>query len=98
MVKPKTKAEKDWMNKVAQLGCLICENNYVVLHHVTTLKRGFGTRSSHFHVLPLCVNHHDAGIRGVSLHASIPEWENKHGTQIELLKKVYNYFDKEIDF
>lgn len=88
--KAKTTKEKQWMNRVADLGCLICGNNHVVLHHITTLRRGFGTKSSNYAVLPLCFNHHDAKIKGESIHEDVNLWESKYGSQISLLEGVYN--------
>lgn len=85
--RPANKAEKAYMAKVADLGCIICGNNHVVIHHITTL-RGFGGRASHYDVLPLCVQHHDGGKLGVAVHAGVKTWEAKFGTQIELLEKV----------
>jgi len=75
------------MGKVAALGCIICGNNQVVIHHITTA-RGFGGRASHYEVLPLCVRHHDGGEHGVAVHAGVKTWEEKFGTQKELLEKV----------
>ena len=89
--KSKTVEEVKWMGRVADLGCLICGNNYVVLHHITTLRKGFGSKSSHYAVLPLCFNHHDAKIEGESIHQDVDEWEKKYGTQIEWLRKVYEW-------
>jgi hypothetical protein len=87
MKKAANKAEKAHMDRVANLGCIICHNPYVVIHHITTA-RGFGGRSSHYEVLPLCVRHHDGGERGVAVHAGVKTWEAKFGTQKELLEKV----------
>ncbi len=85
--KAKTKAEKEHMARVADLGCIICGNNLVELHHITTL-RAFGARSKHTEVLPLCFEHHRGGQRGVALHEGVKTWEDLHGTQEELLVKV----------
>ena len=87
MKKPANKAEKEYMSKLASLGCVICGNNHVVIHHITTA-RGFGGRASHYDTLPLCVFHHDAGIKGVSVHAGVKTWEEKFGTQKSLVEKV----------
>jgi hypothetical protein len=85
--KAKTKAEKEIMAKIADLGCIICGNNLVELHHITTL-RGFGGRSKHNQILPLCFLHHRGGQRGVALHEGVKTWEDIHGTQESLLEKV----------
>lgn len=85
--KPANKAEKIHMAKVALLGCIICGNNQVVLHHITTT-RGFGAKATNFEVLPLCYLHHDGGKAGVAVHAGVKTWESKFGTQLSLLAKV----------
>lgn len=89
--KNKSVEEKKWMARVANLGCIICQNNYVVLHHITTLRLGFGSKSSNFAVLPLCFECHDAKIKGRSIHENIDEWEKEHGTQIDWLRKIYEW-------
>lgn len=81
------KAEKIHMSKVADLGCLICGNSQVELHHITT-RTGMGKKASNFEVLPLCFRHHRGGNRGVALHAGVRTWEENFGTQIDLLKGV----------
>ncbi|CAB4135799.1 hypothetical protein UFOVP286_62 [uncultured Caudovirales phage] len=43
------KAEREHLKKVAELGCIICENNLVEIHHITT-KRGFGKKASNYDV------------------------------------------------
>jgi hypothetical protein len=57
-----TKAEKDYMDNVASLGCLICQSP-AALHHPTS-GMGRGQRASHWLVVPLCPEHHqgDSGI------------------------------------
>lgn len=89
--RPKTAEEKRWMSRVAALGCIICQNNYVVLHHITTLRIGYGRKSSNFAVLPLCFNCHDAKIKNRSLHESVEDWEERNGTQIKWLRKIYEW-------
>jgi hypothetical protein len=85
--KPATKEEKRHLERVAQIPCLICNNPYVEIHHVTTL-RGYGKKASHFDTIPLCAIHHRLGDRGVAIHSGIKTWEEKHGAQIELLEKT----------
>lgn len=91
--KPATKSEKEHMGRVAELGCIVCKKFHGVyspalIHHITTMRSGFGSRSKHTEVLPLCFNHHDAKIKGVSIHEGVKVWEEKYGTQKELLKEV----------
>ena len=57
-----TKTEKEWMNKVANLGCYMCRHlgygaTPAQIHH---LREGVGMaqRNSNFLVVPLCDRHH----------------------------------------
>lgn len=68
-----TKAEKQHMNAVAQMGCCVCwklhgphDPGPVELHHARH-GTGMGQRSSHMDVIGLCVEHHrgNTGIHGL---------------------------------
>lgn len=83
----KTKREREHMSKVADLGCLICSNPQVELHHVRT-HTGMGKKASNFEVLPLCHLHHRNGGHGIALHAGVRTWEENFGTQRDLLRSV----------
>lgn len=95
--KAKTAEQDRWMDRVATLGCLICDNPHVILHHITTLQLGYGRKSSHFATLPLCFGHHDAKIEGESIHQDIEGWEKKYGTQIYWLKEVYERLGESLE-
>ena len=84
MAKYKTKSERDYMSKVADLGCICC-GQPAELHHPRK-HTGLGLRSSHFDVIPLCPTHHRLG--KVSIHLGKAQFEHKFGTEKELLKKV----------
>ena len=93
--KPSTKQEKDHMNKVASLCCIVCSeyldihDSPATIHHITT-SAGMGQRSKHTEVLPLCHAHHQGGGYGVALHAGEKEWQSRYGSQLELLEIVNN--------
>ena len=53
-----------------------------------------GQRSSHFRVLPLCVQHHRTGGFGVAIHGGTREFQKRYGTEEELLEKVFQSLDK----
>lgn len=58
----KTRAESEWMDRVASVGCVICwqlhgRYNAAQVHHVA---EGSGLRSN-FAVAPLCDEHHTGG-------------------------------------
>lgn len=78
-----TKAEKAHMDRVAQLPCIVCGDEYVCVHHALT---GAGGRRNHMAVLPLCHNHHQGreGIHTIGRKA----WQAKYGHEIELLERV----------
>tara|TARA_Y100001938_G_scaffold144766_1_gene220031 strand:- start:727 stop:1065 length:339 start_codon:yes stop_codon:yes gene_type:complete len=84
MAKYKTKFERDYMSRVADLGCICC-GQPAELHHPRK-HTGLGLRSSHFDVIPLCPNHHRLG--KVSIHLGKTQFERAFGTEKELLKKV----------
>lgn len=57
-----TKVEKEWLDKVANLGCYLCRHlgygaTPAQIHH---LREGVGMaqRNSNFLVIPLCDRHH----------------------------------------
>ena len=84
MAKYKTKSERDYMSRVADLGCICC-GQPAELHHPRK-HTGLGLRSSHFDVIPLCPTHHRLG--KVSVHLGKYQFERTFGTEKELLKKV----------
>jgi hypothetical protein len=48
---------------------------------------GLSVRADNFHVIPLCHAHHRTG-GGVAIHAGRKSWEEKFGTEGELLAQV----------
>lgn len=83
-----TKAEKEHLNKIASLGCIICRMPCEI-HHLRH-GMGMGQRNSHFNAIGLCPNHHRTGGYGVAFHAGKKAFEKKFGTEIELLEKTIN--------
>ena len=86
MPKRKTKEEREWIERVVALGCIICQapGEY---HHM--LKgAGMGQKSSHFDGFCLCPFHHRNGWSGEAIHAGIKSWEAIHGTEQEHLEKT----------
>ena len=58
-----TKAERDHMDAVAAMGCMICKMP-AEIHHVGNQ----GTKASNYEVIPLCPLHHRHGNVGVAVH------------------------------
>ena len=86
-----TKAEREYLSKVAALGCAICRrmgynDTPACIHHRRT-GTGAGKRSSHFDVVPLCWEHHqgDTGLHGMGRKA----FERHYGiTELELIAET----------
>ena len=58
-------AEKQHMNRIAELGCILCKHlDYgstpAHLHHIRE-GQGMSQRASNFLVVPLCPEHHQGG-------------------------------------
>jgi hypothetical protein len=86
-----TKTEKKHMDKVAQLGCFVCERP-AALHHIRPKGTGIGRRTSHFEVIPLCPDHHQGKF---SIHMSKRAFEEKYGTEKEILEIVLQRIKEE---
>lgn len=86
------KSERDYLNRVASLGCIACRNlghgeTPAHIHHIRTGK-GMGQRASNYETIPLCPTHHQQGGHGVAIHAGQKTWEANFGTELELLEQV----------
>ena len=56
-------ADKQWMNRIAQLPCCICGDEPVHVHHIRE-GQGMAQRASNFLTLPVCPSCH-TGPRGI---------------------------------
>lgn len=81
-----TKAEKEYLNRVAELGCIICESP-AEIHHKSR-GAGMGRKSSNYETIPLCHVHHRTGGYGVAIHEGLETFESIFGTEDELIQKV----------
>lgn len=89
-----TEAEKAFMSRVAKLGCVVSRNlglgwHKPCLHHIRT-GYGGGEKASNWEVLPLTRDRHQDGGMGVAFHAGPRTWQAKFGTEVALLKQVYD--------
>ena len=87
-----TKAEKQWMADVADLGCVVCRNlgygpTEAEVHHIKT-GCGMGQRSSNLLTMPLCPQHHRLGGDGIAFHANSRLWQERFGSEIALLQQT----------
>lgn len=87
-----TTRERQYMTKVAMLGCVICRNagygeTPAEIHHIRE-GQGGGQRSSNYLTIPLCQNHHRLGGDGVAYHANDKQFEKLYGSELELLAQT----------
>lgn len=98
--KSKTKAEKAHLSRVAGLGCIVCKNNGFddtpsEIHHLRN-GQGGAQRASHYETIPLCTIHHrHSGHGEIAFHASQYEFEERYGTERELLDQVKGLLGEE---
>lgn len=98
--KPPNKHEREWMDRIADYGCIACrlDGNFrpAAVHHIVDGNRRMG----HLFTLPLCdPGHHQNGqpLGLVSVHPWKARFEQRYGTQLELLAKLkveLGYFDE----
>tara|TARA_Y100001951_G_C11243273_1_gene241844 strand:- start:417 stop:731 length:315 start_codon:yes stop_codon:yes gene_type:complete len=94
------KKEKDHMDTVQQLGCIVCRNEYGVfspaeIHHVY----GKTKKNAHLYVLPLCFRHHREGIDCElfsSRHPFKRQFEERYGKEEDLLEQVQELLGLEL--
>ena len=90
--KAPNKKERDWMDKIANMGCIVCWDKFdayspAEVHHID----GKTKPGSHLNTIPLCFRHHREGINNdmyVSRHPYLHEFEKRYGTQESLLTKT----------
>lgn len=86
------KDEKNHYEKLFKIGCIVCHNlgfGYSAphIHHIRH-GVGLGQRSHWSLAIPLCPNHHQHGGFGVALHSGRKTFEEKYGTESELLRQT----------
>lgn len=79
-----SKTEKKWMDKVAQLPCVLCGAHGVQLHHIRE-GQGMAQRASNFLVVPLCPDCH-TGPMGV--HGDKTMMRIKKLTELDMLAQT----------
>ncbi len=79
-----TAKEKLHMQRVAELGCLICRMP-AQIHHIYGFK--FGTKSN-WRVAPLCDRHHNGGQFGHCVHMGTRTFEANYMTEAKMLEMV----------
>jgi hypothetical protein len=86
-----SKANKERFKRLRDMGCCICMNNEVQVHHVIGHGLGgMGMKAPHDKTIPLCHNHH-TGDMGV--HRNHTKWEAEFECQLVLLDRVNKYLE-----
>jgi len=86
-----SKSEKIALNKIAELGCILCsevlgiEGSAAELHHV----RRFGAKRATSPILPLCPEHHrgNSGVHGLGAKGFINKWNISFESLLEAVDK-----------
>lgn len=84
MFRQMNKSEKEHLNAIANLGCVICSSP-ACIHHLRH-GMGMGQRNNHYNVIPLCFLHHQ-GKEGIHTLGT-KTWQKKYGSETDLLTKV----------
>lgn len=86
------KEEKEHYAKLSQMGCCVCLREGLgytqpTIHHVRC-HAGMGMKCHWSQAIPLCPLHHQHGGYGIALHAGQKAFEERYGTEEELLEYV----------
>lgn len=97
MAKKPTAEEQRHYKKVLSIGCIACRlqgfnDTPAEIHHLRK-GAGMGQKSSNDKVIPLCPVHHKYGYKDKDIveygyHQSPKNFEERYGTELELLEKV----------
>ena len=84
------KAEKEYLNRVAEMGCYVCSRP-AEIHHIRH-HTGLAMRSSHYETIPLCPDHHR--FSKVSIHLGKKEFIRRYGTEQQILAEIRRRLDE----
>lgn len=87
-----TKGEREWMDQVRQVGCIVCrlfegEITPPEIHHL----HGKTDPDAHYHTIPLCYFHHRAGLdnhMATSRHPYKSRFEQRYASEQELFRRT----------
>lgn len=93
------KDEKEWLNQVASIGCMVCRrlgyyDTPCEIHHIRA-GQGWG-KSTHFETIGLCPEHHrgKTGVHGLGTKGFVRHYGF---TERELLEDVYKLLGKTLE-
>ena len=82
------KKNKSRLDKICALGCIVCGRPAEV-HHLLH-NQGMAQRADDDDAFPLCPEHHRSGGHGTAIHAGQEAFEDRFGTELELLALTNN--------
>lgn len=93
-----TAEEKAWMNAIADMGCVICSNEWEIftpaeIHHID----GKTKPGAHLYSIPLCYKHHREGSDNstyTSRHPHKFRFEQRYGSEANLHEGVYEQLNR----
>lgn len=95
-----TTQEREWMDAVAKLGCIVCRKHLgmhqpeVSIHHID----GRTKPDAHLNSIPLCALHHQLGGKDgpyIAVHPWKARFEAAYGTQEELRQECARLIEGE---
>ena len=78
------KAEKTYLNRVAELPCAACGDTPIQIHHIRE-GQGMGQRAGNGMVIPLCPECH---LGDFSIHSSREQFTGIYGSELQLLNET----------
>ena len=87
-------SKKNELSIIAAMPCMVCQNIGIPqksptnLHHVRHDGKGGNMKRDDAPVIPLCFEHHQFHGWGVSIHDGLEIWEQKFGTEQELVARL----------
>lgn len=87
---PKRLKNANHLQKVRELGCIICKSP-ASAHHIRN-GQGMGQKASDYETIPLCHYHHQ-GKEGIHV-CGTKVWQMRFGTELELLEKTRDLLQK----
>lgn len=93
------KEEKEYLDKLATLGCYCCRTEGIespaMIHHIRE-GMGMGQRAPHIGgTIPLCYAHHQSGENGaLAFHRSPKEWRERYGSEKDIAEGYRALIDK----
>ena len=91
-----TKSERKENERIVALGCIVCRRQGVftsaTIHHVRKLATSKKRKDAP--KIPLCFNHHLAGLYGTSLHAGEKRFQKNFGSVLDMVSETKQLLER----